>query len=96
MTFGQAFDTVRRGLDVWRAKEHNAKWWARIDGTPIPNDLTVCIAQAVSARSAADVVRIVHLENALKKIAAADTYKGAASKSTKLGRAIDIARLALQ
>ena len=34
-------------------------------------------------------------ETALRKIADADTYKGADSPSTKLGRAIDIARLAL-
>lgn len=35
------------------------------------------------------------LRVALEKIAAADTYKGSGSPSTKLGRAIDIARLAL-
>lgn len=34
-------------------------------------------------------------EAALHKIADADTYKGAHSPSTKLGRAIDIARRAL-
>lgn len=39
--------------------------------------------------------RLAKLETALKKIAASAEYKGADSVSTKLGRAIDIARLAL-
>lgn len=34
------------GLEAWRSKEHNARWWRKIDGTPIPNDLTICIADA--------------------------------------------------
>lgn len=46
--FVQAMDAVERGLRVWREKPHNAKWWRRIDGTPIPNDLCVCIAEEVS------------------------------------------------
>jgi len=35
---------AQRGFDVWKDKEHNAKWFRKIDGTPIPNDLVVCIA----------------------------------------------------
>ena len=45
MTFGEALDIAKHGLDIWKGKEHNAKWWRRIDGTPIPNDLIVCIAE---------------------------------------------------
>lgn len=40
---------VERGLHAWRAKPHNATWWRQIDGTPIPNDLCVCIAESVTA-----------------------------------------------
>jgi hypothetical protein len=39
---------AQSGFDAWAAKPHNAKWFRRIDGTPIPNDLVVCIAQAFS------------------------------------------------
>ena len=42
-----------------------------------------------------DVALTNKYEVALKKIAKADDYKGADSVSTKLGRAIDIARLAV-
>ena len=38
------FDIAQRGFDTWKAKEHNKKWFRLIDGTPIPNDLVVCIA----------------------------------------------------
>lgn len=44
MNFGEAMAIAQRGLDAWKAKPHNAKWWRLIDGTPIPNDLLVCIA----------------------------------------------------
>ena len=36
---------AQRGFEKWRAKEHNKKWFRKIDGTPIPNDVVVCIAQ---------------------------------------------------
>lgn len=37
---------AQAGFDAWAEKPHNKKWFKRIDGTPIPNDLVVCIAQA--------------------------------------------------
>lgn len=42
---------AQRGYDEWAAKPHNAKWVRKIDGTPIPNDLVVCIANAILHRS---------------------------------------------
>jgi hypothetical protein len=44
---------AQRGFAVWAAKPHNAKWFKRIDGTPIPNDLCVCIADAFREAPAA-------------------------------------------
>ncbi len=32
----------------WTAKAGNERWARLIDGTPIPNDLIVCIAQAIA------------------------------------------------
>lgn len=52
MTFGQAFDCVSEGFKHWRSLEHNQRWWRMIDGTPIPNDLTVKIAEVVQHRVA--------------------------------------------
>ena len=40
-------DIVEDGFHTWKAKEHNARWAAYIDGTPIPNDLKVNIAEAI-------------------------------------------------
>lgn len=45
MGYGRAMIIAEQGLTVWREKPHNAKWWKRIDGTPIPNDLLSCIAE---------------------------------------------------
>lgn len=44
-----AMVTAQRGFDTWAAKPHNAKWARKIDGTPIPGDLVVCIAEAFMA-----------------------------------------------
>ena len=71
MNFMQAMDIVEEGFRIWRGKEHNAKWWKRIDGTPIPNDLAVNIAEAMCRSSAA---RIEALEAALQIIAADYPY----------------------
>lgn len=49
MLFLEAMRRAQIGLDTWKAKPHNARWWRRIDGTPIPNDLLVCIAVAMVA-----------------------------------------------
>jgi hypothetical protein len=38
MDFVEAMKAAEAGLSTWREKPHNAKWWSRIDGTPIPND----------------------------------------------------------
>ena len=46
MTLFDAMKIATEGLETWRAKPHNAKWWRRIDGTPIPNDLPIVIAEA--------------------------------------------------
>ena len=40
-------DLVEQGWDTWAAKEHNKKWVRRIDGTPIRNDLSVNIIEAI-------------------------------------------------
>lgn len=46
---GGAIQIAQRGFEAWRAKPHNAKWFKRIDGTPIPNDLVVCVAEQFAA-----------------------------------------------
>lgn len=48
LSFFHIGNLVWQGLQDWKAKGWNAKWWKRIDGTPIPNDLTVCIAERIS------------------------------------------------
>ena len=45
-----------RGYAVWAAKPHNRKWVRLIDGTPIPNDLPVCIAMEFVAKCRAELV----------------------------------------
>lgn len=44
----EAMKIAEQGIKTWREKPHNAKWWRRIDGTPIPNDLMVNVAEAFS------------------------------------------------
>jgi bacterioferritin-associated ferredoxin len=51
--FISAMDVVERGFKAWKDQPHNAKWFKRIDGTPIPNDLAVNIAEAIVAALAA-------------------------------------------
>ena len=51
MNFVEAMTAAQAGFDTWAAKPHNAKWFKRIDGTPIPNDLLVNIAEAFIAAS---------------------------------------------
>lgn len=48
LSFFRIGNLVWQGLQDWKAKGWNKKWWKRIDGTPIPNDLTVCIAERIS------------------------------------------------
>lgn len=40
-------DFCKDGLEEWAKMPHNRKWWKRIDGTPIPNDLMICVAKSV-------------------------------------------------
>lgn len=42
-------NAVQAGFDAWAAKPHNKKWARKIYGTPIPNDVVVCIQTAVCA-----------------------------------------------
>src|SRR5574343_669988 len=44
MNLTRAMKIAQTGFDVWAAKPHNKRWAKMIDGTPIPNDLPVCIA----------------------------------------------------
>lgn len=41
-------EAVQKGFDEWAAKTHNKKWAKRVDGTPIPNDVVMCIQTAVA------------------------------------------------
>ncbi len=64
MGFIEAMNVAERGLEAWRRKPHNKKWWRRIDGTPIPNDLLVCIAeQMVKATNYVDEGGSVRTKN---------------------------------
>jgi hypothetical protein len=60
---------ARRGLFKWREKPHNEKWWKKIDGTPIPNDLIVCVAGEIVAFGRSATAR----EREIGKIALAGT-----------------------
>jgi len=52
INFVTALALCEQGLEQWKAKPHNAKWWRRIDGTPIPNDLLVNIAEVFAQEDA--------------------------------------------
>jgi hypothetical protein len=52
--FVEALDACNRGLELWKDKPYNAKWWKRIDGTPIPNNLLCCIAEILGQTANAD------------------------------------------
>ncbi len=46
VNFFEAIKIAEDGLFVWATKPHNAKKWARkLEGTPIPNDICVAIAE---------------------------------------------------
>ena len=45
---------AQSGFETWKAKPHNARWFRKIDGTPIPNDLTICIGEAFAAALSAE------------------------------------------
>lgn len=54
MNFVEALIAAQAGYDTWAAKPHNKKWAKMVYHTPIPNDLSVCIAEAVCAATRAD------------------------------------------
>ena len=66
--FVEALDACQRGLELWRDKPYNAKWWRRIDGTPIPNDMLVCIAEIFGQTANADRATIAALRSAVENI----------------------------
>lgn len=43
---GEAMKIAADGFRAWAEKPHNARWARKIDGTPIPNDLPINIAEA--------------------------------------------------
>lgn len=43
---GDAMRIAQAGFKLWADKPHNLRWARKIDGTPIPNDLPINIAQA--------------------------------------------------
>lgn len=45
LDIGRCIAIANIGFEVWRSKDWNARWAKRIDGTPIPNDVPVCIAK---------------------------------------------------
>lgn len=49
----RAAKLVPTGYTFWAKKPHNARWARKIDGTPIPNDLPVCIQEIIHAEAAA-------------------------------------------
>lgn len=38
---------ILRGWEDWASRPHNLKWLGRVDGTPIPNDIRVCILNSL-------------------------------------------------
>lgn len=47
VAWSDALLIIQRGMDEYKAR--HPKWWKRMDGTPILNDLPVVIAEVVSA-----------------------------------------------
>ena len=42
-------DHAKAGLESWSRRPHNKRWWKRIDGTPIPNDLLIDVCKSIAA-----------------------------------------------
>ena len=64
-----AISIAKAGYERWAAKPHNKKWVRKLDGTPIPNDIVVCIAEEIirsqhgdDANVAIDGVRVFEHE----------------------------------
>lgn len=71
-------EIAQRGFENWKAKPHNARWFRKIDGTPIPNDLTICIGEAF-----AEPLRSLSLRVEAEKRAreAAETHSAALARA---------------
>ena len=65
-------EIAQRGFENWKAKPHNARWFRKIDGTPIPNDLTICIGEAFAEPLRSLTLR-VEAEKRAKEEATEDT-----------------------
>ena len=56
-----AIQVAQRGFQKWAEQPHNKRWFRKIDGTPIPNDVTVTIAMEfvneLSAQKRSDGIR---------------------------------------
>lgn len=46
---GECIDIAREAFDAWASKPHNKRWFKRIDGTPIINDIIVNMAVTFGA-----------------------------------------------
>lgn len=57
--YAQALSICKRGMEDWKSKSHNKRWWKMIDGTPIPNDLISCIAESFAAEQQPAACRCV-------------------------------------
>lgn len=84
-------DVAQAGFEAWKAKPHNARWFRKIDGTPIPNDLTICIGQAFADDRAVLLARIERGEGErltdLYDIARLNMARDAAEQSLSSARA---------
>ena len=56
---------AQSGFRAWQEKPHNARWFRKIDGTPIPNDLTICIGEAFATALRAKDEEIARLTERL-------------------------------
>jgi hypothetical protein len=48
MDYGALLTAASRGYTMWAMKPHNKRWAKKLDGTPIPNDLLVCVCQEIA------------------------------------------------
>lgn len=73
-----AIATATFGYIRWAEKPHNAKWVRMIDGTPIPNDLPVCIANEFAA-----TIATLRAENEALRAQVATTRADALEEAAK-------------
>lgn len=84
--FIQASKLCEQGLNTWKEKPHNKRWWKQIDGTPIPNDLLCCVAEAFTAEQPAQPAEqqpapdVAQLVEALEDIAGTHHHSASAGE----------------